>query len=188
VTDADQVTLFLSKIREGDEAALRQLFDAVYADLRQRAHQQIRRNPASPTLNTTALVHEAFIKLASGASSFDDRSHFYHAAARAMRQILIDHARRRRAAKRGGGVAPFSLDVEQVAVEDHAEELLALDEALERLAVEDPRLVRVVELRFFAGLSVQETGTAMAVSERTVKRDWRLARAFLYRELSPQQP
>jgi RNA polymerase sigma factor (TIGR02999 family) len=177
----------LSRIREGDEVALRLLFDAVYDDLRRRARQQLRRNPASPTLNTTALVHEAFIKLASGSSSFEDRSHFYHAAARAMRQILIDNARRRRAAKRGGGAAPFSLDAGQVAIEDHAEELLALDEALQRLAREDPRLVRVVELRFFAGLSVEETGAALDVSERTVKRGWRLARAFLYRELAPQQ-
>jgi RNA polymerase sigma factor (TIGR02999 family) len=143
-------------------------------------------------MNTTALVHEAYLRLVDQTrATYRDRHHFFAVAARAMRQIVVDYARRRRAQKRGGGQVPFELredlDSPLLQPEEQAEALLALDLALNRLAALDPRLVRVVELRFFGGLSVEETAEVLAVSTPTIKRDTRAARAFLYQEMQKHE-
>lgn len=175
-----EITGLLAALRDGDRGALDRLFPLVYAELHDRAHRQLARRRPGETLSTTALVHEAYLKLTDSArQTYQDRSHFFAVASRAMRQILVDYARRMTAAKRGGGQA-VSLDPDQLGSPDRAEELLALDEALARLEVLDERLARNVEMRFFGGLSVEETAEALGVSPRTVKRDWRKARAFLF--------
>lgn len=177
------VTRLLSALRQGDADAFGRLVPLVYAEMRQIAQGQLRRAQAS-TLNTTAVVHEAYLKL-GGADGIEyaDRGHFFAVAATAMRQVLLDHARRHLADKRGGGAAHTLLDDLEIAVDDRAAELVELDQALDHLAELDARTARVVELRFFAGLNVDETAEALGVSPPTVKREWRRARAFLYREL-----
>lgn len=186
--DADPVASLLAAARDGEAGALDSLFEFVYADLKRRAHLQ--RAGSSPTLNTTALVHEAYVKLAAGSrADWVDRAHFMRVAARAMRQILIDRARKHLAAKRGGGVRAVTFDEVAVAAQSPdgaAETLVALEGALLRLAEQSERLAQVVELRFFAGLSVEETAKTLDVSDRTIKRDWRLARAFLEEALAPE--
>ena len=178
------ITLVLARMRDGDPEAKQQLFRIAYDELHRRAHFQRRTNPASETINTTALVHEAYLKLAgSAADDWESRRHFYRVAGRAMRQILIDQARRRLAKKRGDGQPLLDVDALELGVAADATRLLALDEALSRLEKENPRLAQVVELRFFSGLSIDETAEAAGISARTVKRDWRLARAFLHGEL-----
>jgi RNA polymerase sigma factor (TIGR02999 family) len=175
------ITALLARYRDGDRDAFDRLLPMVYAELHGRAHRQLALRRPGDTLVTTALVHEAWLKLAgSAAQSWNDRIHFFAVASRAMRQILVDAARRKTAGKRGGGARALSLDPADLATPDRAEELVALDEALTRLAALDDRLARTVELRFFGGLSVEETAEALGVSPRTVKRDWRAARAFLY--------
>jgi RNA polymerase sigma factor (TIGR02999 family) len=160
------------------------IFALVYRELRVLAHRQLGRGRTSETLSTTALVHEVYLKLAHNRGAApNDRGHFFAVAARAMRQIVVDYARRRGAEKRGGGVRPEVLDDERMGFAAQVEEVLAVDTALTRLEALDARLGRLVELRFFAGLSVEETAEALSTSERTVKRDWRKARAFLAREL-----
>jgi RNA polymerase sigma factor (TIGR02999 family) len=177
-----EITQVLADLRAGDRSALDRLMELVYADLHKRAHFQLR-SPGG-TLSTTVLVHEAFLKLAASASpDWEDRRHFFHVAAQAMRQIVIDHARERSALKRGGGVPPLELDEERVAVESRAEELLEIDAALRKLAERDQRLARLVELRFFAGLSVEEIAEVLGISTRTAKRDWQRARVELRRLL-----
>ena len=178
------ITGLLAAFRDGDRGALDRLFPIVYKELRERAHRQLAGRRSGDTLSTTALVHEAYLKLTGSAhQTYEDRIHFFAVASRAMRQILVDYARRHAAAKRGSGDRPLSLDPEAVPGPGRAEELLELDEALARLERLDERLGRVVELRFFGGLSVEEVGDAMGVSPRTVKRDWRKARAFLYQTI-----
>jgi RNA polymerase sigma factor (TIGR02999 family) len=148
------------------------------------AHRALGPSGRDAILNTTALVHEAFLRLPGQSGlSLQDRRHFFSVAAIAMRQIVIDHARRRTALKRGGGVRHVDLEDTELAVDDRAEELLALDGALSRLSQLDERLGRVVELRVFGGLSVEETAEVLDVDPRTVKRDWRKARAILYAAL-----
>jgi RNA polymerase sigma factor (TIGR02999 family) len=181
---SEAITELLRAAEGGDRAALDEVFGVVYAELRKLARRQLQVTPVQHTLSTTALVHEAYLKLSVDARwSTRDRSHFFALAARAMRHILIDHARRRTRRKRGGPEAPLSLEDAQVPVHDRGEELLALDQALERLAAVDPELARLVEWRFFAGLSVEEVAQILEVSDRTVKRQWRAARAFLYQQL-----
>ena len=160
-------------------------FDAVYDELRRLAAAMIRRNAPGDTLNTTALVHEAYLKLGPDAAPAD-RAHFFALAARAMRFILVDHARARHTAKRGGHRVTLgpAHDVADV----RADELLALDEALTRLASERGRLAETVELRFFGGLTHEEVAEARGVSVRTAKRDWDLARAWLHRAIHPDGP
>ena len=176
-----EITQLLSAASAGDRDALDRVFDLVYRELRSIARRQL---ASGETLRTTALVHEVYLRMAQGqAINARDREHFYATAARAMRQILVDHARRRAADKRGGGVRPEALDDQNVGVETREEEILAIDTALSRLEDVDVRLARLVEMRFYGGLSVEETAETLGVSERTVKRDWRKARAFLYREL-----
>jgi len=182
------------------QAALERLMPLVYGELRKVAHRQLGAERSGHTLNTTALVHEAYLKLADQTRvDWADRAHFFAVAARAMRRILVDYARRHRALRRGGGLRPVSLDAVsdaegvdaagppglQVAVAARADELVALDEALERLAAVDARLARVVECRFFAGLTEAETAEVLGVTPRTVTRDWAKAKTWLYQELRP---
>ncbi len=162
-----------------------QLFPLVYDELHAIAHRQVRRGGPGQTLNTTALVHEAYLKLVGRSQpGWQDRTHFLSVAAVAMRHILVDHARRRAAEKRGGDDHQILLAEAELGVEARAEVILAVDQALASLAELNERLSRLVELRFFGGLTVEETAAVMGISERTVKRDWRKARAYLYRVLS----
>ena len=161
--------------------AVERLVPLIYDDLRAIAHRQLAREHRNHTLQTTALVHEAYLKLVDDTRvTGRGRAYFFAAAGRAMRQVLVDHARRRATAKRGGGVEPVSLEESRIAVDEFAVELLDLDRALDQLSHLNPRHARVVECRFFAGLSVEETAEALDVSARTVKSDWALARAWLY--------
>jgi RNA polymerase sigma factor (TIGR02999 family) len=178
---ADDITRLLHAARGGDGNALDALYPLVYRDLQGVAHRVLLSGRPGDTLNTTALVHEAYLKL-HGASRFEpvDRRHFFAVAARAMRQIIVDHARSRGAQKRGGERQRVDLDAATIAADDSAGAVLALEDALEKLATLDERLARVVELRFFGGLSVEETAEILEVDPRTVKRDWRKARAVLY--------
>jgi RNA polymerase sigma factor (TIGR02999 family) len=183
------VTRLLAASRGGDPDASQRLVAAVYDELRAIARAE-RRGHHHDTLNTTALVHEAYAKLVDGeALRFDGRGHFFGAAARAMRQVLVDDARARSRLKRGGADRPVSLDEAPEAAADDAfsdgrtDEVLAIDGALNRFAALDPRAARVVECRYFGGLSVEETAEALGVSEATVKRDWAAARLWLYQAL-----
>lgn len=178
------ITSLLAALRNGDRSAMDRLFPLVYREFHGRAHQQLAHRRPGETLSTTALVHETYLKLAgSSRQSYEDRLHFFAVASRAMRQILVDYARRNAAEKRGSGRA-ITLEPDAIGNPDRSDELLALDEALEQLQELDPRLVQTVELRFFGGLSVEETADTLGVSPRTVKRDWQRARAFLFRSVS----
>jgi RNA polymerase sigma factor (TIGR02999 family) len=180
----DTITELLAAWRGGDRDAAARLMPLVYDELRALARRQLG-GRGGETLRTTALVHEAYLKLGRRSRLVvEDRHHFFAIAARAMRQLVVDHARRRVATKRGGAERPLSLDEAEIPIVERAADILALDDALERLAEVDESLSRVVELRFFAGLSVEETAGALDCSPRTVKRDWQKARAFLYRELT----
>ena len=179
-----ELTQILARARDGDAAALDQLLPLVYDELRRLARSQRRRGGAPETLNTTALVHEAYEKLARHDGGWADRAHFFRVAARAVRQVIVDAARARKTAKRGGGVADLALDGLAIADPSRDDEALALDEALQRLAALDQRQADIVELRYFVGLTVPETGEALGISPATVKRDWTAARAWLHRELS----
>jgi RNA polymerase sigma factor (TIGR02999 family) len=180
-----EVTRLLLAWREGDAAAPQRLFALVYEQLRTLARIQLRRRSPDHSLGATALVHEAYLKLVGHERlELKDRGHFFALAARAMRQILVDRSRRRAAGKRGDPALREPLDDGAVRVEPRAEELLALDEALSLLERLDPRLARFVEVRFFAGLSLEEAAELLEVSPRTAKRDWQKARAFLNRELA----
>jgi RNA polymerase sigma factor (TIGR02999 family) len=184
VSNSHDLIALLASVQDGDANAGEQLFTRVYDELRLIARRQLRRSVPSETLGTTAVVNEAFLKLCSGhLVSVQDREHFFNVAARAMRQILVDHARRHLAQKRGGGARSFVLDDPGVSIESSATTLLQLDGALERLRALDERLAAVVDLRFYAGLSIEETAELLGVTDRTVKRDWRKARAFLYTEV-----
>lgn len=184
MTDGAEVTQLLRAHRDGDRAAFERLVPLVYDDLRRIARRQLGRGNPDGILQTTALVHESYLKLVDQSrADFQDRSHFLAVAARAMRQVVVDHARRRGAAKRGGGGHQTTLDEGHVAVESQAEWLLAVDQALTRLGERDGRLARIVECRFFAGLSEEETAAALGISVRTAQRDWMRARAWLQEEL-----
>ena len=183
------ITRLLLSLRDGADEAHDQLFPAIYDELCEIAHRQLNQRRSNQTLSTKALVHEAYLKLIDQSQAhWDDRTHFFAVAALAMRHILVDHARRRKAQKRGGDAPRTLLDEALIDVEACAGELVALDEALTQLAGLSERLSRVVELRFFGGLSVEETASVLATSPRTVKRDWRTARAFLYSELYDVTP
>jgi RNA polymerase sigma factor (TIGR02999 family) len=178
--DSGQVTRLLSAVRQGDQQAIDLVFNLVYAELHTSARRQLARARPGQTLNTTALVHEAYLKLVGTAhADWQDRSHFLAVAAKAMRQIIIDYARWASRKKRGGGVQRITLDTIDVADEERASELVALDAALTQLESFSDKLARLVELRFFAGLSVEETAEALALPAHQIKREWRKARAFL---------
>jgi RNA polymerase sigma factor (TIGR02999 family) len=184
MSQGPEITELLNDLRKGRKEALDRLFPVVYAELRRIAHRQLRRGQGSGTLGTTALVHEAYIKLvAPSRAEWQDRAHFFAVASMAMRQILVDSARQRIAGKRGGSRRRVALDDEAIGVEDRAEALLELDEALTKLAAVDARLARVVECRFFGGLTEEETAEALGVTARTVQRDWVKARGLLHGEL-----
>jgi RNA polymerase sigma factor (TIGR02999 family) len=185
ISPPDEVSELLLAWGEGDRAALDELFPLVYGELRRIAHRQLRGERSAHTLNTTALVHEAYLKLVRmDRIPWRNRAQFFAIAARAMRRILVDYAYRRRRQKRGGGQAPLSLADVVVMVDSRADELVALDQALERLEAIDPRHTRVVECRVFGGMSIEETAEALDLSPATIKRDWAMARAWLNRELS----
>jgi RNA polymerase sigma factor (TIGR02999 family) len=181
------VTRLLKEWANGARSALDALTPLVYGELRRLAASYMRDESPGHTLQPTALVHEAFLRLAGRAPDCENRSQFYGIAAHLMRQILIDHARNRQAVKRRGHFRHLSLDGELVVSREREAYLVALDEALERLAVLDPRKARVVEMRFFGGLSVQESAEVLSVSEVTVRRDWQFAKTWLLRELSGEK-
>ncbi len=166
-----------------DPAGLEALHPGLYEHLRELARRALAGERAAQTLGTTALVHEAWLGFGAADARFESRAHFLGYAATAMRHILVDHARRKAAIKRGSGAVPLDLDAIDIPVEQAATEMLALDAALDRLQALEPRAARVVELRFFGGLSIEETADTLGVVPRTVVRDWTLARAFLHAEL-----
>jgi RNA polymerase sigma factor (TIGR02999 family) len=179
------ITDYLLEVRSGECDVMDRLFPAVYEQLRAIAHNALRRERADHTLGTTGLVHEAWFKLVDQTRvEWHDRAHFFAVAARAMRRILVDYARRQGAVKRGGRLRAVALEDGFVPAEERAEALLAVDEALERLAAHDSALALVVECRFFAGLTEEETSEATGASLRTVQRQWRRAKAWLYQELT----
>lgn len=177
-------TALLRAARTGGHEALDRLYSLVYEDLRRRAHRLLEGQPTGLTLSTTALVHESYLKLIrSEGLTWQDRAHFTALAARAMRMVLVSYARQHGARKRGGGAVPVQLDEALELPANRAEVMIALDEALERLAGLNERLSRTVELRFFGGLTLEESAEALGVAPSTVKLDWQKARAWLYREL-----
>jgi len=180
------VTALLQAWGRGDQTALDELLPLVYGELRRKARWYMRQQPAGHTLQTTELVHEAFLRLVDQpAVEWQSRGQFYGVAAKAMRSILVDHARARGALKRGRGRQPLTLGAaDEVAGTKPAIDVLGLDEALSRLAKLDPEQSRLVELRYFAGLSIEEAAEALGTSPATVKRQWRIARAWLKRELT----
>ena len=184
MTGSADLTQFLHLAQAGDRTAIDRLFEAVYDELHRIAKAQRMRWDGNETVGTTVLVHEAYLKLVDQKrANWEDRSHFFAVAATAMRQILINYAEHRRAKKRGGDGANVPLDEGIAMTEETAEELLALDEALHRLKNRNPRQARIVELRFFVGLTAKETASVLSVSEPTVKRDWRMASAWLQKEI-----
>jgi RNA polymerase sigma factor (TIGR02999 family) len=183
--DDGDITRELVAVREGEAGAMDRLFELVYDRLRGMARGRLGGGPKL-TLDTNVMVHEAYLKFVrQGEVDLRDRNHFFAVAARAMRQILVDHVRRDRAAKRWGGLERTGLTAADIGLDDRIVELLELDAALDRLATMNERLCRIVELKFFAGLSFEEIAGAIGVTERTVYRDWRNARAFLASELKP---
>ena len=180
-----EIAVLLKAWTGGDATALDKLIPLVYGELRRMARKYMRKEGPGNTLQTTALVHEAFVRLVDGPEvSWQDRAHFFAVSAQLMRRILVDAARARGAGKRGGAAGKVNLDESIEALPQRSAELIALDEALSALAKFDSRKVRVVEMRFFAGLSVEETAEVLKISPQSVMRDWRLARAWLLRELS----
>ena len=186
--DRPEVTRLLEAWSEGSEAARERLFDLVYEDLKVVARNRLRHERDGHTLETTALLHEAYLRLVrTRATDWRDRAHFFAVASRVIRHVLVDHARSRNAEKRGGGRTRVTLEPGTAAVGEPALEVLALEEALQALGEHSTRMVRVVECRFFGGLSVKETAAALDVSPRTVEREWQRARVYLYRELGLDQ-
>ena len=180
------VTRILQSIEAGDTAAAGELLPLVYEELRRMAAGKMARESPGQTLQPTALVHEAWLRLSGDpAQKWKGRAHFFGAAAEAMRRILIDNARRKRAARHGGGQERVNAaEIELAAVESKDDEMLAVDEALDRLAREEGRAAEVVKLRYFAGLTIEETAEALSISVRTANRHWAYARAWLYRHLN----
>jgi RNA polymerase sigma factor (TIGR02999 family) len=181
---SQNITHLLKEWSDGDPRALDELTPLVYEELRQQAARYLRRERPGHSLQATALINEAFLRLIDVKNvQWQSRTHFFAIAANLMRRILVDHARRRDAEKRGGAQFRLTLDDALAIAREPDVDLLAIDEALDRLAVIDEQQARVVELRFFSGLSVEETAAAMGVSPKTVKRDWSVARAWLRREI-----
>ena len=180
-----EVTQLLIRVRQGDRNARERLVPLIYDDLRRIARRYMRGERASHTLDPTALVHETYLRLLeSGCIAVNDRAHFLAVAAQVMRRLLVDHARKRITEKRGGGGARVEAHDRFAYVDENPAQTLAIDEALGRLAALDERQSRIVELRFFGGLTVEETAAALGVSAKTVKRDWAVARAWLHAEIA----
>jgi RNA polymerase sigma-70 factor, ECF subfamily len=184
-TSRQQITQMLVEWSNGDQAALDKIVPLIHSELHKLAHQYMRRERAGHTLQTTALVNEAYLRLVDQKNvQWQNRAHFFGIAAQMMRRILVDYARKQNYLKHGGGVRHVSLDQAAVISRERTAELVALDEALNALALIDPRAARVVELRFFGGLTVKETAEAMGLSVDMVKRDWSTAKAWLHRQMS----
>lgn len=180
----NNITL-LNEVGRGDKEALNQFLPQVYNELRKLASSYLRMEYRNRTIQTTELVHEAYIKLIGGQNiTWQNKAHFYGIAANSMRQILVDLARKRKTQKRGGDQTKISLYENLLVMEDTDEKLLALDEALTKLAAFDKRLCNIVELRYFSGLTISETAEVLNISSSTIKREWNVAKAWLYRELS----
>ena len=183
-TDRGQdVTQLLTQWTDGDPRALDRLLPLVYNELRRLARSYLQHERSEHTLQSTALVHEAYLRLVNQNVSWQNRAHFFGIAAQMMRRVLVDHARGRNAFKRGDGVCRVTLDEEMMGAEERNVDVIALDEALTRLAKFDLQQSRIVELRFFAGLSIEDTSEVLKISPATVKRDWVMAKGWLHREM-----
>lgn len=180
-----EVTILLQRWRQGDEGALERMIPLVYQELRDIAGRLMRKERPDHTLQATALVHEAYARLVSVEIPWEDRAHFFAIAARQMRRILVDHAKSRGRHKRGGELRQVTLEAAAIVQPDPPSGIVELDEALSRLAIQDPRRARTVELHFFGGLTIDEIASALDVSTATVSRDLKFAKAWLYRELQP---
>jgi RNA polymerase sigma factor (TIGR02999 family) len=180
-----EVTALLMELNDGDDRVLDRIYPLVLEQLKRIARNHLRKERVGHTLNTTALVHESYLSLVgTDPGPCRSRSHFFAIASRAMRHLLIDHARRRSAEKRGGGIEPVTLEPRMAISESEPLEMVALADAMDRLGQLDPRLERVVECKVFGGMTAEEIGEALEVSTRTVERDWARARAYLYRDLA----
>ena len=183
--DSQQITSLLVEWGNGDPTALEKLMPLVYDELRRMARRFMRRQSAGHTFQTTELIHEAYLKLArSGENSWQNRAHFFGVAAQAMRHILVDYARSKHSRKRGGWQERVTLDERFAAAPPNSDEILLLDDAMRQLAALDERKCRVVELKYFGGLTTEEIAEVLKISPETVKRDWRFSRSWLLRELS----
>ena len=184
-----EVTLLLGEWSGGGQDALEKLIPLIQPELHRLAHHYMSRERPGQTLQTTALLNEAYLRLVDNPRrDWQNRTHFVAAASQLMRRIMVDRARERRALKRGGDAMKVSLDEAVIVSEERAEELLALDEALEKLAAQDPRKGQIVELRYFGGLTTEETADFLKISHRTVRREWRMAKVWLYCALSGEEP
>lgn len=186
---SNEITRILESMAGGDKLAANELFPLVYDELRRLANAKMKQEKSGLTLQPTALVHEAFLRLVGAGDwqKWDGRGHFFSAAAEAMRRILIENARRRKRVKRGGEMNRVDMDQELISDSENFEALLELDAALAKLELEDPELVKIVELRYFTGLTVEQTADVLGISERTVKRHWAYARAWLQSEIQGAQ-
>ena len=182
--DTGQVTLLLRQLQDGRQDAAEQLVPLVYEELRQRAAAFMRHERSDHTLQATELVHEAYRRLVDNPGNINNRAHFFAIAARAMRRILVDHARARKAAKRGAGGHKLPVDDVTLVTPEQSIEVLALNQALDQLAEVDEQQSRIVELRYFGGLSEEETAQVLGISSKTVQRDWKVAKAWLYGQLT----
>ena len=181
---SQEVTKLLVQWTDGDPRALEELLPLVYDELRRLARGYLHRERSDHTLQSTALVHEAYLRLVDQNVSWQNRAHFFGIAAEMMRRILVDHARAKNTAKRGDGTCRVTLDEEIMGAGERDVDVLALDEALTKLSKFDPQQGRIVELRFFAGLSIEDTSAILKISPATIKRDWAMAKAWLFREMS----
>jgi RNA polymerase sigma factor (TIGR02999 family) len=184
-SDSGQVTQLLKAMRAGDSKAAEDLLPLVYAELHRLAKGYMRRERPDHTLQATALINEAYMRLAGEEVDWNSRAHFIGVAANVMRRVLVDYARAHNAEQRGGGLQRVEMQEELAISAEKLDEVEQLDEALKRLEKENPRQARVVELRYFGGLSVEQIGTLLQIAPRSVKRDWALARIYLFRELRP---
>jgi RNA polymerase sigma factor (TIGR02999 family) len=189
MSEQAEITELLINWNHGDQAALERLMPLVYDELHRIAHRHLRRESTSATMQTTALVHEAYLKLVDQTrANWQNRAQFFGVAAQMMRRILVDHARKRVRDKRGGQAVKLSLDDGSIDVsEERAAELVVLDEALERLAKQDPNKAKIVELRYFGGLSIEETAEVLGIGTATVIRQWRIVKTWLYKEIAGEQ-
>ncbi len=181
----DDITVLLNRLTQGNPDAERQLLPVLYNELHRLASSHLRHERPGHTLQPTALVNEAYLKLVDQREQWSSRTQFFALASQMMRRVLVDYARQRNRVKRGGGDTPQQLDEAAAMSEERSAEILELDEALDKLAKLEPRQVRVVELRYFAGLTIEEVADQLQVSPKTVKRDWTVARAWLHHTLSP---
>lgn len=183
VNKKNSIPELLGAVDRGEQGALEELVAAVYPELKRLAHFQLAKERPGHTLNTTAIVHEAFVRLASGHNNWNDRGHFLRAASTVMRHLLVDYARKRSADKRGAGKAPLTLEDERYSSHDDSMAVLALDDAIRDIAAIDPRLEQIIECRYFAGLSVADTAQALDMAVRTVERDWQRAKGYLLKAM-----